>query len=294
MLVISRKKNESLVINNDIVVSVVEVRGDKVRLAVVCPKEVPVHRKEVHDAIHESPPPPRSPLESAFLRAVLADPADDAPRLIYADWLDEQGDPRGEFMRVQCRLAELPPGHEAVGDLRRREQELLDSYEPAWRSALPPLLRNEFFVRGFVESAHLSVREFLGHAGELLGSAPIRHVHLRPLGWSPSRAGDIASLTASPHLARLESLDLGGNGLGDDEATLLSMAAHLGGLKSLLLRENGIGDAGAAGWPGRLTWPGWRSSTSPATGSARRGRGRWRRPLTWALGQADHDRQPRG
>ena len=122
-----------------------------------------------------------------------------------------------------------------------------------------------------MESAHLTVQQFLDHAGELLGSAPIRHLHLRPLGWSPSpagdianryhhtevmghgclvwspsRAGDIASLTASPHLARLESLDLGGNGLGDDEATLLSMAAHLGGLKSLLLRENGIGDAGAA------------------------------------------------
>ena len=52
MLVLSRKKNESIVINNDIVVTVVEIRGDKVRLGIVAPKEVPVHRQEVYEAIH--------------------------------------------------------------------------------------------------------------------------------------------------------------------------------------------------------------------------------------------------
>jgi carbon storage regulator len=54
MLVLSRKKNESIVINNDITVTVVEIRGDKVRLGIVAPKEVPVHRQEVYDAIHSS------------------------------------------------------------------------------------------------------------------------------------------------------------------------------------------------------------------------------------------------
>ena len=52
MLVLSRKKNESIVINNDITVTVVEIRGDKVRLGIVAPKEVPVHRQEGYDAIH--------------------------------------------------------------------------------------------------------------------------------------------------------------------------------------------------------------------------------------------------
>jgi len=56
MLVLSRKKNESIVINNDIVVTVVEIRGDKVRLGIVAPKEVPVHRQEVYDAIHGKTP----------------------------------------------------------------------------------------------------------------------------------------------------------------------------------------------------------------------------------------------
>jgi carbon storage regulator len=54
MLVLSRKKNESIVINNDITIVVVEIRGDKVRLGVEAPKEVPVHRREVYDAIRRN------------------------------------------------------------------------------------------------------------------------------------------------------------------------------------------------------------------------------------------------
>jgi carbon storage regulator len=61
MLVLSRKKNESIVINNDITVTVVEIRGDKVRLGIVAPKEVPVHRQEVFEAIHGKPAPTGDP-----------------------------------------------------------------------------------------------------------------------------------------------------------------------------------------------------------------------------------------
>lgn len=53
MLVLSRKKNESIIINDNIVVTVVEVRGDKVRLGIEAPREVTVHRREVYDAIHD-------------------------------------------------------------------------------------------------------------------------------------------------------------------------------------------------------------------------------------------------
>ena len=65
MLVLSRKKNESIVINSDITVTVVEIRGDKVRLGIVAPKDVPVHRQEVYDAIHgkeEAAPPAQAPV----------------------------------------------------------------------------------------------------------------------------------------------------------------------------------------------------------------------------------------
>lgn len=56
MLVLSRKKNESIVINNDIVITVVEIRGDKVRLGIVAPRDVAVHREEVYEAIHGTKP----------------------------------------------------------------------------------------------------------------------------------------------------------------------------------------------------------------------------------------------
>ena len=51
MLVLSRKKNESIVINDNIVVTIVEIRGDKVRLGIEAPRDIPVHRREVLDAI---------------------------------------------------------------------------------------------------------------------------------------------------------------------------------------------------------------------------------------------------
>jgi carbon storage regulator len=69
MLVLSRKKNESIVINNDITIVVVEIRGDKVRLGVEAPKEVPVHRREVYDAIR------RNDLSGEGKTASEADPA---------------------------------------------------------------------------------------------------------------------------------------------------------------------------------------------------------------------------
>lgn len=62
MLVLSRKKDESIVIADNIVVTVVEVVGNKVRLGITAPKDVPVHRQEVYEAIHGAMPvtPPRS------------------------------------------------------------------------------------------------------------------------------------------------------------------------------------------------------------------------------------------
>ena len=67
MLVLSRKKNESIVINNDITIVVVEIRGDKVRLGVEAPKEVPVHRREVYDAIrrNDAAAAPHNPTDGA-------------------------------------------------------------------------------------------------------------------------------------------------------------------------------------------------------------------------------------
>jgi carbon storage regulator len=51
MLVLTRHKNEQIVIGNDITVTIVDVRGDKVRIGIEAPIDVPVHRREVYDAI---------------------------------------------------------------------------------------------------------------------------------------------------------------------------------------------------------------------------------------------------
>ena len=51
MLVLSRQKDESIMIGNDVEVTIVDVRGDKVRLGITAPRDIPVHRKEVYEAI---------------------------------------------------------------------------------------------------------------------------------------------------------------------------------------------------------------------------------------------------
>jgi carbon storage regulator len=53
MLVLTRKKNESIIINDQITVTVVELHGDKVRLGITAPRGIPVHRQEVWNAIHD-------------------------------------------------------------------------------------------------------------------------------------------------------------------------------------------------------------------------------------------------
>ncbi len=51
MLVLSRQKDESIIIGDNVEVTIVDVRGDKVRLGITAPKEIPVHRREVYEAI---------------------------------------------------------------------------------------------------------------------------------------------------------------------------------------------------------------------------------------------------
>src|SRR5258707_731391 len=89
--------------------------------------------------------------DDAFLQAIIDRPDDDAPRLIYADWLDERGDPRGEFIRVQCALAGMDEYDPRRWDLMARERELLSRYAPEWLGATIATLPGWRFRRGFLE-----------------------------------------------------------------------------------------------------------------------------------------------
>lgn len=244
MLILSRKKNESIVIG-DAVITVVEIRDDKVRLGVQCPMHMPVHRKEVHDAIHYLEMAlPRPAEQAGFIEAILETPDDDGMRLIFADWLEERNDPYGEFIRIQVRLASQPIGDPTRDALRQREQDLLIQHGATWRSYLPALLRGNEFRRGFVESVQTTIDEFLRKADLLFAATPLRLFIARP-NLSADCLREIRQLTASPHLGRLRGLALAGLHLGDEEAVVLARTATLASLDLLDLRENRIGTDGA-------------------------------------------------
>lgn len=92
--------------------------------------------------------------QEAFLKAIQEQPEDDAPRLMYADWLTERGDPRGEFLRVQCELAHTTPGQLDGRRLAQRERELLVEHCTAWLGPLAPHLSSESapFHRGLLRA----------------------------------------------------------------------------------------------------------------------------------------------
>src|SRR5215468_8406464 len=91
-----------------------------------------------------------------FLETILENADDNAPRLVYADWLEEQGDPRGEFIRLQCELARLEDDDGRAGELRDRETSLLNLHGEKWREEIPEWARAKCeFRRGFVEEVTL-------------------------------------------------------------------------------------------------------------------------------------------
>src|SRR5262245_15898045 len=102
--------------------------------------------------------------QAAFLAAIRDDPDDDGPRLIFADWLEEQGDPRGEFIRVQCALARLERHDPRRAELTCREQELLGEYGDAWLGMLPAYEGISWdFRRGVAAAVEAEADAFLAH-----------------------------------------------------------------------------------------------------------------------------------
>lgn len=79
--------------------------------------------------------PPTSDILS-FLRAIAEEPDDDACRLVFADWLEERGDWRAEFFRLDCRLRVMAEDEDGHAELQARRDELWSRLSPAWRTVV--------------------------------------------------------------------------------------------------------------------------------------------------------------
>jgi uncharacterized protein (TIGR02996 family) len=219
----------------------------------------------------ELPPLPPG-IEQEYQR-IRAYPDDDTPRLIYADWLDERGDPRGEFIRVQIALARLSgrnpfsylpgtmvsaatslwssPAGEAsprYAELRRREFLLLSRHREEWLAPFRGWTSGEEFRRGFVESVKITARAFLAHAPRLFALTPLRHVQILDLDHGAD------SLAACPFLDRLEALTIHAQYCGPSLAAALARSPYLHHLRQLRLSRNRLGDEGLVHLC-RRSWP---------------------------------------
>lgn len=170
----------------------------------------------------------------ALLEAVLAAPDDDVPRLIYADWLEDRGQPeRAEFIRLQ-----IDDQRDPNDERQRRCRQLLAAHRQEW--TIPGIPGVQQFRRGFVESVRMDAREFVRHA-ELIGrSAPVVRLRL------PLAMDCLDEIAAVPWLQRVVKLDLTGNiGLGDRLERFFT-AVPLPNLTTLVLRNSQL-------WPEHCT-----------------------------------------
>jgi uncharacterized protein (TIGR02996 family) len=185
--------------------------------------------------------------QEAFLQAIVEDPRDDVTRLVYADWLEENGQPeRAQFIRAQVALATAAPDDPRRKALEREERKLLRGRKATWKAELPKLKGVNWgeFDRGFVGSVtFVSAYRYHQHAARVTRAAPIEVITFRPRRW-----GDRISTTGlanSPHLAKVRVLCLAQQNLNDESIETLMASKHLGSLEVLDLSHNQIGDPGA-------------------------------------------------
>ncbi len=204
----------------------------------------------------------------AFLADILEHPEDDTPRLVFADWLEDNGEAdRAEFIRVQieaARLGRYEPRREA---LEQRIKALLDRYRKTWLQEVTAWARpGAWFERGFVGKVECPAGQLLKSAAELFRRAPVQAIVLKDasadqvvaLAAAPflARLTDIslthisiqpvAALLASPHLGRLLGFSLTSySPLGPDLGRSLALSAALTRLARLSLPRADIGPEGA-------------------------------------------------
>jgi uncharacterized protein (TIGR02996 family) len=185
-----------------------------------------------------------SATDSAFLSTILDNPDDDAPRLVYADWLDEQGEgDRAEFIRLQVREARMAPDDPELPGVHARAEYLVRIHHVEWASRLPRFdgVHWEVFDRGFFVAARFDHPDrFSAHARAVFSAAPIQELRLHQFANT-----HVPGLARTVFLQRIKVLDLNdGNKIGNSGAQTLMDSRHLGRLAVLKLRLNGMGPAG--------------------------------------------------
>ena len=171
----------------------------------------------------------------ALLAAIIEQPDEDTPRLMYADLLDEIGGAanrdRAEFIRLQIGAAQHGDREDLA--LSGRANSLFTANRGAWVAELGVRVGGAHFRRGFAEVVMLSAADFIRHGERLLRAAPIRSVDVHDFG---DRADKLA---ACPALERVVTL-----GLTDQRDVSINVndgiepichSPHVGGLKRLLL-----------------------------------------------------------
>lgn len=194
-----------------------------------------------------------------LLAQVLAAPDEDPPRLVYADWLMEQGDPRGEFIAVQVQLRQrITPARRRFANERERALMAENNFGA---EALKGVARRFKLRRGFVDEVWTTGTSFAKGAAGLLESEPLRYANLtgvktahikkllddrvigRLAGLRMSGDYKLDALAASEQLRHLRRLNLSGSPIGDDGLTTLIDGGNLA-VESLTLNECDIGDDG--------------------------------------------------
>jgi uncharacterized protein (TIGR02996 family) len=191
--------------------------------------------------------------EHPFVQEVRANPHDDAPRLIYADYLDEAGDERAELIRVQVALTHLPPGDPERRALELREDELLAEYADEWLAPLRALgaegVSRRSFQRGLIERVRLSADAFIRHVAEICRLMPALYaLELRGI------KERLAEVVQQPLPQQITALDLGSNALERAEMVQLARSAWIGQVAELSLTFGQLNDNAAAGLAS-TTWP---------------------------------------
>jgi uncharacterized protein (TIGR02996 family) len=149
--------------------------------------------------------------DEAFLQAIREDPEDDAPRLIYADWLDEHGEAeRAEFIRVQCELEHMAPADPRYPDLHVRQLEMLAEYERAWLGDWADRLVRWEFKGGLLHAVTITPEVFLFHGNDLFARHPVQRVAFVNERGVSLPEDVVREVVAAPAMSLVRALEVSG------------------------------------------------------------------------------------